>query len=225
MKKLFASVLSLLVAFTLSASAQSVNKNKVVIETEYGKIVLALYENTPKHTSNMLKLAKEKFYDSTLFHRVIPNFVIQGGDPLSKKATARQPLGEGDNGYRVPAEINELNFHQRGAVGMARDGNPEKASSGCQFYIVTGKTYTDEELDRITAGTKRVFTPAQRAIYKTKGGTPHLDGGYTVYGIVEEGMDVVDKISAEPRDQRDRPNKDIKMIKVRVKKKKFLGIF
>jgi peptidyl-prolyl cis-trans isomerase B (cyclophilin B) len=103
MKKLFAPVLTLLVAFTLSASAQSVNKNKVVIETEYGKIVLALYENTPKHTGNMLKLAKEKFYDSTLFHRVIPNFVIQGGDPLSKKATAGQPLGEGDNGYRVPA--------------------------------------------------------------------------------------------------------------------------
>lgn len=224
MKKLFVTLFT--VCLAAAVSAQDVNKNKVVIETEYGKIVLALYENTPKHRDNMLKLTKEKFFDSTLFHRVIPNFVIQGGDPDSKHAPAGKALGNGDVGYRVPAEINEVDFHQRGAVGMARDGNPEKASSGCQFYIVTGKTYTDEELDRITASNGRKFTPAQRAIYKTKGGVPHLDGGYTILGIVEEGMNVVDKISAEPRDGGDRPNKDIRMLTVRLKKKKkFLGIF
>lgn len=137
MKKLLVTLSALCIIN--SAMAQSVNKDKVVIETEYGKIVLALYDNTPKHRDNILKLVKEKFYDSTLFHRVIPNFVVQGGDPDSKKAQPGQQLGEGDVGYRVPAEINAVNFHQRGALGMARDNNPEKASSGCQFYIVTGK--------------------------------------------------------------------------------------
>jgi cyclophilin family peptidyl-prolyl cis-trans isomerase len=218
--------LTLLSLFTVTVlSAQVKNKDKVVIETEYGKIVLALYDNSPKHRDNMFKLAKEKFFDSTLFHRVIPNFVVQGGDPDSKRATAGQALGEGDVGYRVPAEINATNFHQRGAVGMARDNNPEKASSGCQFYIVVGKKYTEAELNTISERTGRKFTPMQRNIYKTKGGTPHLDGNYTIYGIVEEGMEVVDKIAAEPRNGADRPDKDIKMLKVRVKKKKFLGIF
>jgi peptidyl-prolyl cis-trans isomerase B (cyclophilin B) len=108
---------------------------------------------------------------------------------------------------------------------MARDNNPEKASSGCQFYIVVGKKYTDEELNKISERTGRKFTPQQRNIYKNKGGTPHLDGNYTVFGIVEEGMEVVDKIAAEERNPADRPLKDIKMIKVRFKKKKFLGIF
>jgi peptidyl-prolyl cis-trans isomerase B (cyclophilin B) len=223
MKKiLLASIASLLV---FAALAQNRNKDKVVITTEYGKIVLALYENTPKHRDNMFKLTKQKFFDSTLFHRVIPNFVVQGGDPDSKKATAGAALGEGDVGYRVPAEINIIDFHQRGAVGMARDNNPEKASSGCQFYIVVGRKYTDEELNQISERTGRKFTPQQRNVYKTKGGTPHLDGNYTVFGIVEEGMEIVDKIAAEPRNAADRPDKDIKMVKVRLKKKKFLGIF
>ncbi len=209
----------------VAATAQNRNKDKVVIETEYGKIVLALYDNTPKHRDNIFKLIKQKFYDSTLFHRVIPNFVIQGGDPDSKKATPGQALGEGDVGYRVPAEINMTDFHQRGAVGMARDNNPEKASSGCQFYIVVGRKYTDEELNTISDKSGRKFTPMQRNIYKTKGGTPHLDGNYTVFGIVEEGLEVVDKIASVERDGADRPKQNIKMIKVRIKKKKFLGIF
>lgn len=221
MKKL---ILTLAGVLVLSVSmAQTLNKTKVVIETEYGKIVLALYDNTPKHRDNLFKLVKEKFYDSTLFHRVIPNFVIQGGDPQSKTAKPGDALGEGDVGYRVPAEINNINFHQRGALGMARDNNPEKASSGCQFYIVTGKKYTDEELDKIAERTGRKFTPKQKNIYKRMGGTPHLDGNYTIFGMVEEGMDVVDRISAEARNANDRPNKDIPMIKVRLKKhKKFL---
>lgn len=223
MKKYFLTLLSLLAITALQA--QTKYKDKVVIETDYGKIVISLYDNTPKHRDNMLKLIKQKFYDSTMFHRVIPNFVIQGGDPDSKHAPAGKALGDGDVGYRVPAEINAVNFHQRGAIGMARDNNPQKASSGCQFYIVTGKKYTDEELDKISARTGRKFLPKQRVAYKTIGGTPHLDGNYTVYGIVEEGMDVVDKISVVERDERDRPKQDIRMNKVRVKKKKFLGIF
>jgi peptidyl-prolyl cis-trans isomerase B (cyclophilin B) len=223
MKKLLLTLSSLLLAASLFA--QNKYKDKVVIETQYGKIVISLYENTRKHKENMLKLIKEHFYDGTLFHRVIPNFVIQGGDPDSKKATAGQALGDGDVGYRIPAEINPVNFHQRGALGMARDNNPEKASSGCQFYIVTGKKYTDDELNKISERTGRKFLPKQRTIYKTVGGTPHLDGNYTVFGIVEEGMDVVDKISAVERDEKDRPKSDIAMRTVRMKKKKFLGIF
>jgi cyclophilin family peptidyl-prolyl cis-trans isomerase len=223
MKKLLLALVSICIATTLFA--QKKNENKIVIETEYGKIVLALYENTPKHRDNMMKLVKQKFYDSTLFHRVIPNFVIQGGDPDSKKAAPGQQLGEGDLSYKVPAEINNVNFHQRGAVGMARDNNPEKASSACQFYIVVGKKYTDEELNNISQKTGRHFTPVQRNIYKTKGGTPHLDGNYTIFGIVEEGMDVVDKIANEERNSMDRPNKDIRMIKVRIKKKKHFLFF
>jgi peptidyl-prolyl cis-trans isomerase B (cyclophilin B) len=221
MKKLVLTLSDLMVLTT--AIAQTQNKNKITIETEYGKIVLALYDNTPKHRDNMFKLVKEKFFDSTLFHRVIPNFVIQGGDPDSKRAQAGQALGEGDVGYRVPAEINAINFHQRGAVGMARDNNPEKASSGCQFYIVTGKKYTEEELATISQRTGRNFTPKQKNFYKNQGGTPHLDGNYTIFGIVLEGMDVVDRIAAEARNTNDRPDKDIRMIKVRMKsKKKFL---
>jgi cyclophilin family peptidyl-prolyl cis-trans isomerase len=209
MKKIVVSVLALLATFQLFAQ-----ENKVVIETDSGKIVLALYDNTPLHRDNMIKLVKEKLFDSTLFHRIIPTFVIQGGDPNSKKAKPGDMLGNGELGYRVPAEINDSNFHQRGALGMARDNNPEKASSACQFYIVVGKKYTDADLDMISQRTGRQFTPAQREIYKTNGGTPSLDGNYTVYGIVLEGMDVVDKIVNMPRNQADRPDTDIAMRKV-----------
>lgn len=205
------------------AMAKSEKRTKVEITTEYGKIVMELYNETPKHRDNMVKLIKEKFYDSLLFHRCIPNFVIQGGDPNSKRAATDAQLGDGDVGYRVPAEIKDKLIHKYGAVGMARDNNPEKASSGCQFYIVTGKKYTDEELNAMEQRSGKKMTPAQRNLYKTVGGTPHLDGGYTVYGEVIEGMDVVEKISAEQRNAADRPNKDIRMIKVRIiKPKKFL---
>ncbi|MBS1584901.1 MAG: peptidylprolyl isomerase [Bacteroidetes bacterium] len=215
-----------LFALTLSAIAKKNKDTKVVIETEYGKIVMLLYANTPKNTANMVKLANEHYYDSTLFHRVIPNFVIQGGDPESKHAKPGQSLGNGDLKYRVPAEINDSNFHKYGALGVARDNTPDKSGSACQFYIVTGRKYAEDELDKISKSTKRTYTPAQREIYKTKGGTPHLDGNYTVFGEVIEGMDVVEKISNEPRDRADRPNKDIRMLSVRVvKKKKFFGLF
>jgi peptidyl-prolyl cis-trans isomerase B (cyclophilin B) len=203
--------LLLLAAASFTAQAQT---NKVVIETDSGRIVLSLYDNTPLHRDNMIKLVKQRFFDSTLFHRIIPTFVIQGGDPDSKKAQPGQMLGEGDLGYRVPAEINDSNFHQRGALGMARDNNPEKASSACQFYIVTGKAYNDQELAAHEQRKGKPLPPHQREIYKTAGGTPMLDGGYTIYGIVVEGMETVDKIVNMPRNQADRPNTDIRMNKV-----------
>lgn len=228
MKKLTLS----LFALALSSSLSFAQRTKIAITTEMGKIVMELYDETPKHRDNMIKLAKEKFFDSTLFHRVIPNFVIQGGDPNSKNAVPSAMLGNGETGYRVDAEFNDSAIHKYGALGMARDNNPAKASSGCQFYIVTGKKLTDDELNSLEQRNNRKYSASQREIYKTKGGTAMLDGGYTVYGEVIEGMDIVEKISNEPRNQMDRPNKDIRMLKVEViepksakKKKKFLGIF
>lgn len=227
MKKLLLTLFSLCLLTTAWAGKNKANPNTVVIETEHGNITLVLFDNTPKHRDNFLKLANEGFFDSTLFHRVIPQFMIQGGDPDSKKAAPGAPLGNGDVGYRIDAEINDTNFHQYGAVAAARDNNPNKSSSGCQFYIVVGKKFTGEQLDGMSKQNGRNYTPAQREVYKTIGGTPHLDGNYTVFGQVIEGMDVVEKIVAEPRNQMDRPNKDMRMLKVYVpkKKKKFLGIF
>jgi len=220
MKKTLLTFLAFFIA--VGAFAQ---KNKIKIETEYGDIVLLLYDNTPKNTDNMVKLAKEHYYDSTLFHRCIPNFVIQGGDPKSKNAKPGEMLGNGELGYRVPAEINDTDFHKRGALGVARDNNPDKSGSACQFYIVVGKVQTDEDLDKITQRTGHKFTDAQREVYKTIGGVPFLDGGYTVFGEVLEGMDVVDKIANEARDRNDRPNKDMRMLTVRVMKKKKRFLF
>ncbi len=198
---------------SLSAIAQT---HKVRIETEYGNIVMMLYDNTPLNANNMVKLANEHFYDSTLFHRCIPQFVIQGGDPESKNAKPGQALGNGGLGTTIPAEINETAFHKRGALGVARDQTPDKSGSACQFYIVVGKKFSEAELETISQRTNRKYTPEQIEAYKTIGGTPHLDGNYTVFGEVIEGMDIVDKISMEPRDRADRPNKDIRMLKVRV---------
>ena len=224
MKKLLLTVLSVCL---ISAAWAKKKNNTVVIETEYGNITLELFDNTPKHRDNFIKLTEKGFYDSTLFHRVIPQFMIQGGDPESKNAASNAMLGNGDVGYRIDNEINQTNFHRYGALAAARDNNPDKSSSGCQFYIVVGKKYTDAELDKLNPRSERVITPEQREVYKTEGGTPFLDGFYTVYGQVIDGMDVVEKIIAEPRNNMDRPNKDIRMLKVHMakKKKKFLGIF
>ena len=202
-------------------------KNKIKIETEYGNIILMLYDNTPLNTANMVKQAKDHVYDSTLFHRIIPNFMIQGGDPESKNATAGQMLGNGGLKYTIPAELSDEAYHKRGALGVARDNNPQKAGSATQFYIVTGKVCTDADLDAVEKRIGHKLTADQRNTYKTAGGAPHLDGGYTVFGEVLEGMDVVDKISAEARDRNDRPNKDIRMMVtvMKHKRKKFLGIF
>ncbi|MFN8236632.1 MAG: peptidylprolyl isomerase [Chitinophagales bacterium] len=183
----------------------------VLISTEYGDIKIRLYDETPQHRDNFIKLANQKFFDSTLFHRVIPTFMIQGGDPQSKTAKAGEPLGMGDVGYYVPAEFNKNLIHKRGVLAAARDNNPQKASSGCQFYITQGKKYSEEELTQISNARGMTWTEEQKKIYKEIGGTPSLDMNYTVFGEVVSGIEVVDKIASEPRDQRDRPTKDIRM--------------
>jgi cyclophilin family peptidyl-prolyl cis-trans isomerase len=187
------------------------NHTYVLITTDYGDIKIMLYNETPLHKANFIKLAKEGFFNGTLFHRVIQSFMIQGGDPNSKTAAAGQPLGSGDVGYRVPAEFDSTLIHKRGALAAARDGNPQKASSGCQFYIVHGKKSSDAELDQMTKMRGNKWTDAQKTIYKEVGGTPFLDMNYTVFGEVTEGMNVVDQIAAQAIDGNDRPVKDIKM--------------
>jgi peptidyl-prolyl cis-trans isomerase B (cyclophilin B) len=205
-----------LFACSLSVFAQ---KYRDILSTEFGNIEMILYDKTPQHRDNFVKLCKKHFYDGTLFHRVIPGFMIQGGDPDSKNAKPTAMLGNGDVGYRVPAEINAAYFHKRGALAAARDNNPEKASSGCQFYIVDGKQFTDAQLDEIAKKTGRTFTPDQRKVYKSIGGAPHLDGNYTVFGEVIKGMDIIDKIANQKRDKLDRPDKDQKILKLRIKRK------
>lgn len=202
----------------VSSKSQKKGKEPLVfIDTDYGQIVLLLYDLTPKHKENFLKLAKEGFYDGLLFHRVIEQFVIQGGDPDSRNARPGQLLGDGDVGYRIDAEFDPRLYHKRGAVGAARDNNPEKASSGCQFYIVQGKKLTDEQIAAISKRTGVQFTPGQIETYKTVGGIPHLDQNYTVFGEVIAGMEVVDKIAAVETDGNDRPKQDVRM-RMKVKK-------
>ncbi|HIZ02221.1 MAG TPA: peptidylprolyl isomerase [Candidatus Bacteroides merdipullorum] len=246
-------------------------ETKLKIETTAGDIVVKLYNETPKHRDNFIKLAKEGMYDGTLFHRVIKDFMIQAGDPQSKNAPKGKSLGAGDVGYTIPAEfVYPKYFHKRGALSAARQGdnvNPEKASSGCQFYIVTGKVYNDsslanmqeqinqmhlqnafnalaqkhmkdiykmrrendqeglmklqdeliEQAEAQMAGKPRFeFTPEQWQAYTTVGGTPHLDGEYTVFGEVLEGMDVVDKIQRVKTDRNDRPEENVVISKVTV---------
>ena len=243
----------------------------VKIETTLGDIKVKLYNETPKHRDNFIKLAKEGVYDGTLFHRVIKEFMIQAGDPESKNAPKGKMLGSGDVGYTIPAEfVYPKYFHKRGALSAARQGdnvNPKKESSGCQFYIVTGKVYNDSALinmergmnenkvtlifnnlaqkhmkdiykmrkdndekgllelqDKLIAQAEEEaakqpefrFTPEQVEAYTTVGGTPHLDGEYTVFGEVVEGMDIVDKIQQVKTDRSDRPEEDVKIVKVEV---------
>lgn len=238
---------------------------KIKISTSSGDIVVRLYDETPLHRDNILKLAKEGFYDGTLFHRVIKEFMIQGGDPESKGAPAGKQLGSGDAGYTIPAEFNPSLFHKRGALSAARLGdnvNPEKRSSGCQFYIVWGKKYSESQMGQLEKQTRMqaeqevfnflarqrreqimdlrrnrdqaglmalqeellaetaaimtekglgVLSDEQKRIYTTIGGTPFLDGQYTVFGEVEEGLDVVEAIQNADTDGNDRPKTDISM--------------
>jgi cyclophilin family peptidyl-prolyl cis-trans isomerase len=162
------------------------------------------------HRDNFIKLTKNGFYNGTLFHRVIQNFMIQGGDPDSRDTTKAKPgaeLGNGDVKYTVPAEFRDSLFHKRGVLAAARDDNPKKASSGCQFYIVEGKRFTLGRLDTLenTRLKGRKIPAWQRDIYTTVGGVPHLDQNYTVYGEVVTGLDMVDRIAAVKKDERDRP--------------------
>jgi cyclophilin family peptidyl-prolyl cis-trans isomerase len=205
---------SILISLSALAFSQAKKNAMVEIKTEYGTIVMKLYDETPLHRDNFLKLTSDSFFNGTLFHRVIKNFVIQGGDPDSRNAKPDVELGNGGPGYDIPAEFNPALYHKRGAVGAARESdsiNPEKKSSGSQFYIAVGKVFTDVKLDSLEKKYNKKFTPQQREVYKTIGGTPHLDGRYTVFGEVIEGMDVVDKISIVATNKQDRPVKDIKM--------------
>ena len=257
-----------------AGSKKQVNNNMenekrthVKLETTMGNIIVELYNETPKHRDNFIKLVKEGVYDSTLFHRVIKQFMIQAGDPESKNASDTAMLGNGDVGYTVPAEFNSKFFHKKGVLAAARQGddvNPEKASSGCQFYIVTGRKFTEPQLlgmenkindqreeaifndlarqhmkeiykmrkandntallelqDSLEAqahelaeqGEKFRFTPEQIKAYSTIGGAPHLDGSYTVFGEVVEGMDAVEKIEIAQTNRADRPITDIRILK------------
>lgn len=245
---------------------------KVELTTTEGKIVLLLYGDTPNHTENFVKLVNDGFYNGLLFHRVINDFMIQGGDPDSRETQPGKMLGAGDVGYTIDAEfVYPKHFHKRGAVAAAREGdgvNPHKKSSGCQFYIVTGRQFTPAQLDqmdarRVQQQKQTVFnslalahrdsimsmrrskdlaglqqlqdsliaemeqkvkaapdtlTAEQRQVYSTVGGTPHLDGSYTVYGEVIEGMDVVDRIQKVETDANDRPTTDVKILSARVLK-------
>ena len=242
----------------------------VKLETTMGNITVALYNETPKHRDNFIKLVKEGVYDSTLFHRVIKQFMIQAGDPDSKNASDTAMLGSGDVGYTIPAEFNPKFFHKKGVLAAARQGddvNPEKASSGCQFYIVTGRKFTEPQLlgmenkineqheealfdslarqhmkeiykmrkagdnagllelqDTLEAQARELadkeekfrFTPEQIKAYSTIGGAPHLDGSYTVFGEVTEGMKVVENIEIAKTNRADRPVENIRILKASI---------
>jgi cyclophilin family peptidyl-prolyl cis-trans isomerase len=202
-------------------------RRDVEMITTDGTIRLRLYDSTPLHRDNFLRLVKSHYFDSLLFHRVIKNFMIQGGDPDSRRAAAGDHLGDGGPAYTVPAEFRPTLFHKKGALAAAREGNdinPEKRSSGSQFYIVQGKRFTDAGLDSLeTFRLKgRKIPSAQREVYQTLGGTPHLDQNYTVFGEVVSGLEVVDAIAAEPTtaDPPDRPVKDVRILKARLIKRK-----
>lgn len=190
----------------------------IEIETEFGTILAQLYDETPLHRDNFIKLAEEGFYDGLLFHRVISGFMVQGGDPDSRDAKAGARLGSGGPGYQINAEINPQFVHHRGAIAAARMGdavNPEKKSSGSQFYIVHGNQVAADNLRQMEARTGFTYSPEQVKKYEEVGGAPFLDGGYTVFGQVISGMEVIDKIAAQNTDQADRPRSDVKM-KIRV---------
>jgi cyclophilin family peptidyl-prolyl cis-trans isomerase len=202
-----------------SIQSQPVMNAKVRVTTSHGDLIIRLYDETPQHRDNFLKLVNEKFYDDLLFHRCIKGFMAQGGDPQSRGAGPNTPLGMGGPGYTVPAEFNASLIHKKGALCAARQGdqvNPERRSSGSQFYIVQGTALTDDQLNQVenyisykTPGFK--YTEAQRNVYKTIGGTAQLDMDYTVFGEVIEGLEVIDAILGQPTRPGDRPVEDITM--------------
>ncbi len=211
------SLFALVLGFALLFSACD-SRKKVIIETEYGNMTAVLYDETPQHRDNFIKLANEGFFDDLLFHRVIQGFMIQGGDPDSKGAASGQRLGMGGPGYTIPAEFVDQHVHLKGALSAARTGgpqNPEKESSGSQFYVVQGRPVPAAQLDSPMFASKN-YTDEQKQAYQQIGGTPQLDRDYTVFGMVVEGLEVIDKIAAVQKDRNDRPIQDVKM-KVRVK--------
>lgn len=203
-----------------TAFAAKPKHSYVRLKTPQGECIIMLYNSTPLHRDNFIRLVKKGFYDSTLFHRVIRSFMIQGGDPDSKTALAGAELGNGDVGYTIPAEFRDSIFHKKGVLAAARDDNPKMASSGCQFYLVQGKKYSSEQLDSMEVNRLHYKIPAwKREVYKTSGGTPHLDNKYTAYGEVVRGIELIDSIAVKPTDKNDRPLADVKMSMVLLRKR------
>ena len=202
-------------------------KRDVELQTSKGNIVLRLSDSTPLHRNNFIKLVKQHYYDSMLFHRVIKNFMVQSGDPNTKQAKPNERMGNGGPGYTVPAEFIPSLFHRKGVLAAARMGdnvNPKKESSGSQFYIVQGKIFTDAGLDSVETFrlNGRKLPLAHREVYKTIGGTPHLDQNYTIFGEVVSGLSVVDSIASVQTNKEigDRPLDDVKIIKARLVRRK-----
>lgn len=209
MKKLVTYLCPLMLVLLLSSCG---SYNHALISTDMGDIKIVLYDETPAHKKNFVELVEKGFYDGLLFHRVMSGFMVQGGDPDSKGAPAGTLLGNGGPGYTIPHEIGAP--HIRGTVAAARQPdavNPQKASSGSQFYIVHGRKFKDAELDQFEQRKNIKYNDVQRKLYKETGGAAMLDGDYTVFGEVVEGMDVVDKIAAVSKDAKNRPHTDIKM--------------
>ena len=205
-------IVGIFFCFFLLTSCTKSDDTYAEIVTDFGTMKVMLYNSTPKHKENFIKLANEGFYNGTIFHRVIDGFMIQGGDPDSRTAAPGQQLGQGGPGYTLEAEIGSPHF--RGALSAARLGdnvNPERRSSGSQFYVVQGRKIDDSMLDQIERQNGIRYNQAQRDLYKKIGGTPFLDNQYTVFGEVVEGFDVIDKIARAQKDQFDRPFEDIKM--------------
>ena len=203
--------------FAQKTDTKGVTNNKksyVLLQTDYGNMKILLYEETPLHRENFIKLVKSGFYDGLLFHRVINGFMIQGGDPESRNAQPGAMLGNGGPGYTIPAEFVPKYFHKKGVIAAAREGdnvNPMKESSGSQFYIVQGRIYNEAIMQKIAAQMNKIFSAEQIKAYGTIGGSPWLDNDYTVFGEVVEGLDVIDKIAAVKCGPNDRPVEDVKM--------------
>lgn len=222
-RRLLSLMLALLAACPAAIGAK---RPRVCLETSLGQIVIELFNETPRHRDNFLKLVSEGYYDGLLFHRVIEDFMIQTGDPDSRNAPAGKKLGDGGPDYTLPIEIGlPYFFHCRGAVAAAREGdetNPKRESSGSQFYIVWGKRYSTTELQKMRqhvqdmTGGAADFTEEMENTYRRDGGTPFLDGQYTVFGRVVKGLKIVDRIQQTDTDANDRPMTDIRIIRATI---------
>lgn len=219
-------IITLLMALFCSASAFSASLNmdstKVAVDTSLGSFTILLYNDTPKHRDNFVKLVNEGYYNGLLFHRVIRDFMVQTGDPDSRDAKPGQMLGSGDPGYEIDAEILcPTHINRRGALAAARTGdfvNPQRRSSGSQFYVVTGRKFSDAQLDMMERRSGIHYSDEQRRIYREQGGAPHLDGAYTVFGEVVDGWDTIDKIQQVATDGNDRPLDNVKIISMKILK-------